>query len=287
MNSIKPLLACEVDLSTLEFPVYVSPKLDGIRTLIIEGKPKTRNFKNIPNKYVYENISIDIQLDGEIIVGEPTSSEVFRNTTKGVMSFEGKPDFKYYVFDIIDDSKSFSERRDLLISLNLPSYCIKVNDVLINSLEELLTYETKCLEQGYEGVMIRSPKGIYKYGRSTKKEQILMKLKRFKDIEGEVIGFEEKFHNNNPGKINELGYTERSSHKDNLIPANTLGSLIVRTDEFTESFKIGTGFNDEQRLEIWSNREKYYMKNVTFKYQEVGVKDKPRFPVFKGFREDL
>ena len=38
------------------------------------------------------------------------------------------------------------------------------------------------------------------------------------------------------------------------------------------------------RMEIWSNQEKYLNQIIKYKYFSVGVKDKPRHPVFQGFR---
>ena len=42
-KQIKPLLACEVPLEQVKFPVYVSTKLDGIRCLIIDGVAYSRS----------------------------------------------------------------------------------------------------------------------------------------------------------------------------------------------------------------------------------------------------
>ena len=123
--------------------------------------------------------------------------------------------------------------------------------------QELLEYEDLCLTAGYEGVMLRNPTGKYKCGRSTLKEQILLKLKRFLDAEAIVVGFEEKMHNDNVQEKNELGLSKRSFKKDGLVFANTLGSLIVEDPITKTRFGIGTGFDDCLKLEIWNNKEKY------------------------------
>ena len=120
------------------------------------------------------------------------------------------------------------------------------------------------------------------FNRSTK-EQLSIKLKFFEQDEFEVVGFNERMHNTNEATTNELGYTERSSHKDNLIPMNTLGSLILKYGD--DSFQMGTGFTDEQRQEIWDNRDKYLGKLASVRYMSVGLKDKPRVPSFIGWRD--
>lgn len=53
----KPLLACNADLSKVRYPVYVSPKLDGIRCIVINGIAMSRSMKPIPNRYIQSQIS--------------------------------------------------------------------------------------------------------------------------------------------------------------------------------------------------------------------------------------
>ena len=74
--------------------------------------------------------------------------------------------------------------------------------------------------KGGEGLILRNPDGMYKYGRSTPKEQLSIKLKFFEQDEFEVVGFEERYTNTNEATTNELGYTSRSSHKSNLLPTD-------------------------------------------------------------------
>ena len=81
----------------------------------------------------------------------------------------------------------------------------------VNSMEEIDTNESACLEFGYEGIMLRDPNGTYKFGRSTARDNILLKVKRFLDDEAEVIGIEEKMSNQNVAEKDNFGRTERSS----------------------------------------------------------------------------
>lgn len=182
---------------------------------------------------------------------------------------------------MVNDLESVVRDSTLPFSINL------LTPVLVRTMDELLELESQCLEHGFEGVMIRQPDGKYKCGRSTLKEQILLKLKRFLDAEARVIGFEEKMHNDNKQEKDEFGLSKRSSKKDGLQPANTLGSLIVEDLNSGVKFGIGSGFDDVLKKEIWTNRGKYLNKLVKYKYQSVGQKDAPRFPVFLGFRSEL
>src|SRR6185312_2133715 len=111
------------------------------------------------------------------------------------------------------------------------------------------------------------------------------KLKRFEDSEATIIGFEERMQNNNEATEDAFGHTKRSSHKDNLVPSNTLGTLLVKDIKNGVEFGLGTGFDDKIRKLIWDNKEKYLGKIVTYQYQKI-EKDRPRFPSWKGFRDE-
>lgn len=63
-----------------------------------------------------------------------------------------------------------------------------------------------------------------------------------------------------------------------------MGSLLVNDPKFG-LFNIGTGFNQEERSQLWSIRNELIGKVVKYKYFPVGMKDKPRHPVFLGFRD--
>jgi DNA ligase-1 len=102
-----------------------------------------------------------------------------------------------------------------------------------------------------------------------------------------VLGFEEQMRNDNEAKKDALGRTERSSHKENRHGKGTLGALKVRDLATGVRFDIGTGFTDAERQAIWDNQDEWFGAEVKYKSQPVGVKDKPRFPVFLGRRVDL
>ena len=288
-KQIKPLLACEVPLEQVRFPVYVSTKLDGIRCVIIDGVAYSRSLKPIRNKFIQSIIGKQEYngLDGELIVGNVYDKDVFQKTTSGVMSEKGEPTFTFYVFDDFTNNEvDYSKRLERLLERNLygKDGIVTLHQELYTSKEQVDKLLQRELELGGEGLILRSPIGKYKYGRSTPKEQLSVKLKFFQQNEFEVIGFTERMHNANQAKINELGLQERSSHKDNLIPMNTLGSLILKYGD--DSFQMGTGFTDEQRLEIWNSRDKYLGKLASVRYMSVGLKERPRIPSFVGWRDN-
>lgn len=291
---MKPMLAVNCD-GRIDYPAYASPKLDGIRCVIKDGVALSRSLKPIPNKFIQEWVAKNgflNGLDGELIVGNPCDQNVMQTTTSGVMSRDGEPDFKYHVFDYWSaPSTKWEDRlRDILSAQEhgcLPSRCEVVPHVLVHNEEELLAYEKEVLAQGYEGVMLRSVDGFYKYGRSTLKEGYLLKLKRFADGEAEIIGVEELQHNHNQARVGELGQTVRSSEKAGLVGGNTLGALVVKDLETGVMFNIGTGFTSALRDELWVKRESLVGQIVKYKHFPTGVVEAPRFPVFLGFRDRI
>lgn len=276
----------------LRFPLYVSPKLDGIRALVCGGKLLSSKLKLIPNKHVRSMFKHLEGLDGELLIVQPGTELIFRNTSSAVMSREGTPRVIFHVFDYHNArGMSFRRRQELVqevVEDHSPGCPVRiVEQVLVSRLETLLAYEKKILAKGYEGVMLRSPDGVYKEGRGTWREHSMLKLKRFVQEEAKVIGFEEQMKNNNPQKVNELGLKKRSSHKENMAGKDTLGALIVKSKKYEREFTVGGGFSDEERLDIWNNQKKYKGKLVTFKFFAYGDYDVPRHPTFIGFRERI
>jgi len=290
MTLTKPMLAGKcTDIHKLKYPVLATPKLDGIRCLIVNlngmKQAVSRNFKPIPNNYVRTWLEevCPIGFDGELIVPGGT----FQQTSSAIMSRDGTPDFVYKVFDLYAD-EPYWKRMSLLETIG-PS-AENVQFVLPHDVvgpDDLEVYEECCIEDGFEGVILRSPNGPYKCGRSTEKEGFLLKLKRFEDGEAIITDCIEKMHNENPAEIDELGRTKRSSHKANKIPMGVLGALVVKDCKTKVQFQVGSGFDDSTRENLWKIREVLPGKIIKYKFQNSGIKDKPRFPTFLGLRSSL
>lgn len=296
----KPMLASEcTDTLKLKYPIYVSHKLDGVRATMQGGKLMSRSLKPIPNRQVQEKFAnLPEGVDGELIVGSPTAKNAYRKTVSVVMSDDKPADgVNFHAFDMYVPNNSsepfevfepftvrFFKMCQAVCGLNS---VIIVDQEHIDNEEELLIFEGAALADGHEGVMIRDMSSRYKKGRSTEKEGYLLKLKRFLDSEAEILGVQEKMHNGNEAKINELGRTERSSHKANLVGTNELGALLVRDLTTGVEFSIGSGYDDEERKILWASRTSLVGEIVKYQYFPTGSKDKPRFPTFLGMRDAL
>jgi len=290
LKNFRPLLAAKApeDLSTLRYPMLVSPKLDGIRAVMLGGRLLSRTLKPIPNIYTRTLVEMYANqlegFDGELIVGEPNDEHVFARTTSAVMSRGGGSVFGFYVFDVVAKG-DYSTRTKAITCAPLPSFVKVVPQIFVTDIATLNHYESHYINCGYEGVILRDPKAEYKFGRSTVKEQALLKVKRFDDDEAMVIDFEEQMHNDNAKEKDERGYAKRSHKQANLKGAGTLGALICESERYTDVFNIGTGFDAATRKYIWTHRPHFRGKLVRFKFQRVGTIDAPRCPVFQGWRD--
>lgn len=286
----KPTLAVNAEFSKIRYPVYGSPKLDGIRASVVDGRLLSRTLKPIPNRHIFLQLSNHHLngLDGELIVGAPTSKNVYNETVSQVMAFDKTPAYTYYVFDCHNlPEATYRHRRDCLLSDNwsdFPQIRLLEQKLLANE-DEMLAYEAAKVEAGYEGIILRHPEAPYKYGRSTVKEGYLLKVKRFEDSEAEIIGFEEEMFNGNEAQTNELGRTKRSTAQAGLVGKATLGAFKVRDCHTGIEFSIGTGLTAVQRQHFWDRQTDHHGKLVKYKFFPVGVKVAPRHPVFLGMRD--
>jgi len=283
----KPMLAGTYEPEKAKFPYAVTPKIDGIRFVMVDGVALSRSFKPIRNAYVQNLLATSLPngVDGEL-----TSGDTFQSSSSGIMSTDGEPDFKCWIFDYVNPATK-----------NIAPYCERINDnclseaetnafvqilrpVMVTNDDELRALEEQYLEQGFEGVMVRDPQGTYKFGRATVKENTLLKVKRFLDDEAVVIDIQEMQHNNNIAEQDAFGRTKRSTAQDGKAGAGTAGTLIARNAEGIE-FGIGTGMDNAIRAKIWADPSLYIGQILKYKYFPVGVKERPRHPVFLGFRD--
>jgi DNA ligase-1 len=299
-----PMLAATIDpkkdadvFSKLKFPLLGSPKLDGIRAVGRDERLKSRKLLDLPSAQAQALFGHLIHFDGEIIAGSSTAPDVYNVTQSYVMSKDKQhPELTYYVFDWADPEAAYHpfNHRMLLLAkavADLNRVDVKlVPQVMIHNLEELIAFEEEMLALGYEGIMLRDPTGMYKHGRSTFREQTLMKLKRFEDFEAQVVGLVEQMTNTNVAEKDELGHSKRSSAKAGMVGAGTLGKFLVHydTDEGQDLLEIPCGvLTHKQRKAIWEDDGLAIGQYIKVRHFPIGAKNKPRLPRCVGFRDRM
>lgn len=281
--------SCPSFFKNLCWPLLGSPKLDGIRGCIL-GEALSRTLKPLPSYQVQQEFTEVQHVDGEFIIGEPTDPNVYNKTQSHVMSYNKPGDLSFWLFDYIHPNwlhKPYYERLEKLESLEITQQnTYLVQHEYLENYEQLIWYEEMQLEKGFEGIMLANPLAAYKQGRATYNQGIIYKVKRFKDEEGIVIGFNEQLINDNPVSKDELGYAHRQTLKEHMIPGNTVGSFIVLYGGMEIDVAPGN-FSHHELKEIWENREIYLNRMLKFRFFAYGIKDKPRQPRALGWRDPI
>ena len=268
-----PMLAHEYQKrgKTFTFPCYTQPKLDGTRCLAIQGKGLfSRLRKTFPHmEHIMEEINRipsagPLILDGELYSTELTFQEIVglvKRETLKPGDVEKQKKIKFHVYDIITNT-DFEDRLEYLRRLFFANHTLLQHVVLVStnvckSEEEMKKQHAEHIVQGYEGIMLRNPKGLYKHSRSAD----LLKYKEFFDAEYRVVGFKE-------GEGLEAG-------------------CVIWTCQTKDGkeFHCRPRGSREERIELFQQGRNYLNKMLTVKYQELTDEGLPRFPVGIAFRD--
>ena len=273
-----PMLAHRYDKHSakIKFPCWVQPKLDGVRLVARKENDAVTMWSrkgkqiDIPDK-ISEQLCSFLEngqcVDGEIYVHNWTFQRIVSAVKK---KREDTDLLEYHIYDSPHKSLEFEERTPSFINDNIvyPNYCSgwsnagsQIKFVATYSSEDkesFDSYEQKFIELGYEGMMVRNKRSLYKYKH---RSYDLQKVKRFVDKEYEIIGSKD-------GSGREAG----------LIIFKCL------TDEGLE-FDVRPMGSHEDRSEMWKNADKYIGKQLTVRYQELTDDGRPRFPVGVAVRD--
>lgn len=280
-----------IKLEEIVYPCFVSFKLDGIRCTIIEGSPRSTTNTELPSLWARTQYNTLEGVDGELIATNARPGRIYNDTMSAVMTHGSMEPLTFYVFDLLA-SGDYSWRLDLLRDqCKGRSNVVVLDQRIIESQEELLEYEEFALSQGYEGLMIRYGNKLYKMGRTTLREFNIFKFVRHIYAEAEIIGFYEQMENTNEKKAAATGLSKRSSHKAGKVGKDTLGGFHCRNLADDVLFDLGTGkgLDAATRKHIWLNQNDYLGAIARYKSKPYGKKDKPRQPVWDGWRarEDI
>lgn len=294
---LKPHKACDAVLDKIKSTMWVLPKIDGVRALHINGAFQSRTLKPFPNTHLMAfDWHLLAGLDGELVIGSPTSGSSCRDTTSGTSTINGPraQDFTWHLFDYIDPkerSAPYAVRYEIARSrvemlrdvadfgLSLVPYQVAT------SVEDILRLHAEYVGQGYEGSILRDPLGLYKSGRATVSEGAFFRLKDFIEEEARVLEVIEGETNNNVATINKLGYTERSSHKVNKVGNGMVGSLRCVDLKANQEITVSAGrLTHDERKYFFENPSQITGKIIKYRTMAYGKKDLPRFPTFQCFR---
>ena len=272
---IKPMLAHKYDDSRVDWskPVYIQPKLDGVRCVFTKDGAYSRTSKEFKNLAHIEAELIpffkerpDFVLDGELYNHnlkndfEKIISLVRKQKPTADDRLEARRLVQFHIYDYIDGRyNSYKTRMQSLATSDLYSPSIQyVPAKLVDSYNYARELHQEFLDQGYEGSIIRLD-GLYKHGRSYD----LMKFKDFSDTEATIIGYE-------------LGKGKRQG---------TLGKFIMLDDEGIQfGCPPGKGYTYKDLANMLLKVNDYIGQRATFTYYQRTKAGSYRHPLFKCIR---
>lgn len=289
----RPMKGAAVDdFEVVRFPCIGMPKVDGFRAVLglSVGGAATSRLSPFPNVSFMNQTSGLIPkrgiLDCEATCGIPYGPGVLGRTSSGLTTETGNPDWYLHAFDTYEPGLRYVDRLEnvkILVRL-IGSHRIKALEYRwLYNLYDFEEYLSECLERGFEGIITRDPTGPYKEGKSTLREQYMLKVKPFDTAEGKIKGWFEEMENTNEAKREVTGKLKRSSSKSGKVPKGRLGGFILDDIKDGVEVRVGGGFTQDQRIRLWPIREQLIGELVRYKKQRVGQKDKPRHPNFLEF----
>ena len=272
----KAMLAHKFDDKRVDWsqPVYIQPKLDGVRCLFTKDGAYSRagnefmNIAHIRTALVpFFEQHPDVVLDGELYNHElkddfekiislvrkqkPTNDD--RQEAQKLVQFHCYDYFDGVIYD------SYKTRMQQLVTSDIYDAQIKyVPAKLVDSYNYARDIHATFLSEGYEGSIIRLD-GLYKHGRSYD----LMKFKDFSDAEATIVGYE-------------LGKGKRTG---------TIGKFLMLDDEGVQfGCPPGKGYNYKDLANMLLNINDYIGQRATFTYFQRTQAGSYRHPLFKTLR---
>ncbi len=220
----------------------MSEKFDGVRCYWNGFQFMTRehNIIKVP-AYFYEQMP-SCWLDGELWAGRGKLNAAVNSIRN--KKYNNWNILKFMVFDLPMNKQLFLHRVEKLNNLELPKHCEVVQQTRINNKKHLMNFHKEVLNNGGEGVVIKSPTNIYYPGRTNQ----ALKLKQEESIEIQVTKLK----------------------RDNDFMING-----VECDFQTKLFNISAGL---EKLSI--NNSLKIGDIITIKHQGFTSRGLPRHPVY-------
>lgn len=277
---LSPMLAedyADVSLS-FDTPLFVQPKLDGVRCIATKQglvSRKNKEFVSCPHiikalEKVFED-DVLLELDGELYNHElkedfDTLVSHIRKTKPSAQELKDCADsIKYYVYDIRDKTKTFSERfkqlSRIVKKLKHPSIVL-VDTYEAHDQDELDKHYKDFQDDGYEGQMIRTDTP-YEFDRT----KALIKRKEFITDEFEVVDVLE-------GKGNRSGMA---------------GKVVVKLHKATTDGLTTCEANPKGNFDFYrrllKDKKQVIGKKATIEFQNYTPKGSLRFPKMITIRD--
>lgn len=281
--NLKPMKCQPFVKGKMRYPAIAQPKLNGVRAVLRWEREASSDGMFIPvkNRAVIRSKSglkyhlphITDNLDYKFFVDDATGLNV---------AYDGELYLHGYPLNVINSACPLvypngkiakSENADITNKLEFVIFDTAVEDLLqitrietinklkhfsntmpiiskiINNDDELIEFGLECIENGYEGAVVRDIEAEYAFGSRPK---TIMKFKKLQDSEFEIIDIIPK-----PKEVETALFILRNDVNNETFECNPMGDFITRK-------------------RYLDNKESYIGKYATVKfYERSGIKDVP------------
>lgn len=261
----KPMLADKWGdrKNKIKYPIFSQPKLDGVRCIVKSDGMWSRNGKKIISApHIYEALKPLFDNDPFLIFDGELYTDKLANDFNKIISCvkKTKPEasdlaesaewIEYHIYDLPSHDGIFIERLRSLITVNLPSCCVKVVTNIANSEDEVKVLYESYMSDDYEGQILRT-NDVYENKRS----KFLLKNKEMDTDEFTILGVKE-----GQGKL-----------------ANKVGKVTIKTKNGVELESAVNGTYDFL-ADLWTRRNELIGKEATVRFFGYTPDGSLRFP---------
>ena len=263
---------------------YGSRKIDGVRCSFYwkDGEVRTASrgggdydastsfMRHNPKLIQFFEDHPDIVLDGELYEHGKSLQQI-SGAARLEKDTAGMDWLEYYIYDVMDSTKTFEERLDVLhdianelgLSFN-PERNWDEGDLKFQMVPQekvvgwanIQKLHDKYVSEGFEGIVIRDPAKVYNFGGRT---NAMIKVKMYKDAEFEIVGYE-----------------------DGLRPEDM---VFVCQTELGAKFEAKPMGPRELKYEYLDRMNEIIGKMATVKYFYLSDEGVPLQPVLKAIRD--
>jgi DNA ligase-1 len=257
-----------------KYPLDIQPKLDGARAMafwdgdrVVLGTRGGKEWEAPVHiiRELEEYLPKDMVLDGELYIHGVLFEDI-ASWTKKIYPETARLEYHVYDMPLDENGKNHPwETRYHNLAMFFAKNLNKTNMVKFvkvvgkaKNAQEVLDWEDKLVEQGYEGAMGRNANGLYLFGH---RSHDLLKVKSSMDDEFKIVGF-----------THGVGKFEKSV-------------IWECVQEEGRPFEVVPKTTQEKREEYYRYAKQYVGQWCKVRYQNRTKENKPRFPRGIGIRD--
>jgi ATP-dependent DNA ligase len=230
-------------------------KLRGVRCMTrwVEGIPILLSSYGIPFQYMEHiqaalmELPAGIPWDGELYVHGWSQERINSATKRKVNENEESILLEYHIFDIWAQPLQESRSKSLQLLLDKVQHPLYLVETFETNKKEWISLCSRFLQEGYEGIVLRHPQGIYVSRDPAYRSPHLLKYKPTETDAYAIVGYKE-------GE----GWAK-----------GMLGAFLVTSGE--DKFYVGTGpaLTKASRASLWLQRDSLVGRTLLVKHEPI------------------